>query len=790
MPKKSSGLLKKRRFRKRDLLFVAAIFSLIGMIAIISSFAATFTTVEAESLQYKFGSNTSAKVGVVAGQNGGKASALYWSGAGTGTVALPTKTTSVTVYAKGDQCQGAPQMTVTVDGRQIGNQAVTATTWKSYQIPVNIEPGSHSVAVGFTNDAVAVVNGSQGKPASRCDRNLYVDRLVFTGLDKPATLTTTVQAETMTAPLSAITEGQTKADKARIFYQNATARAQIALPNNVNEMRIVAKGDQCQGAPNLQVKVDGKQVASRAISSKGWGEYSASVTIPAGTHTIETVFTNDVYIAATKCDRNLYIDQIKLIGPAPTPKPTPTPPATSTPAPTKPTTPAAQPVQTYHPSAPYTIIMIGWRPYEKEYAQLANTKTNLVFRSIERTPNSKTGKWTKMDEWDRSQYRYYSNVAGSDWASSGPGGACKNTNLAYMDQRYADEVLNRGGNIGYYMHEMVSLYAACNGWNWTQAAQQMNWAQVHHWMMQARSQGKKVIWSEPAQGWNAIANNPSFQAYSVHWKTTLVPMFATNFRTPGGDHVPAARAGASSVARSLGTPLGESVQSWYFREGFNDLSTTGTVNLANYGLQAGSTYYQIEGTWGDMAWGTDYMKGILAFSRQLGPAGSPVPAPPVPVVAPAAPKPAAVNATKKPIYQLWSAVQSDHVYTNSESEKNQLKAKGFEDQGITGYIYDKQVAGSAPLYRLYSAGLTDHFYTNSENQRSQAKAGGGKYVDEGVVGYVMSSQVAGSTPLYQLYSASYPDHFYTAQTWSRDNAKASFRKYVDRGNAGYIFLRP
>lgn len=781
MAKKSTGLLKKRHFRKRDLLFVAALFSLIGMIAIISSFAASFTTLEAESLKYN-------KVTVVAGQNGGKAAGMYWSGTGTGTIQLPTKTTKVTVYAKGDQCKGAPQLTLSLNGRQVANQAVASTGWKAYEIPVNLEAGNHAVVVGFTNDAVLPSGKFNGNTPIYCDRNLYVDRLVFAGLDRPATINTVVETESMGSALGRVVAGSTKDGKARAFYQNSNATANIVLPTAATQLRVVARGDQCQGAPNLRISVDGKTIVSRAITGKNWGEYSSAVNIPAGSRRLEVAFTNDLYVAATKCDRNLYVDRITLTGLAPTPAPAPAPPASVTPAPIKPTTPAAQPVVTYNPAAPNTIIMIGWRPYDKEYTQLANTKTNLVFRSIERSPNAQ-GKWPKLDAWEAANYRYYNNVAGSDWASSGPGGACKNLPLAYMNQSTADEVLHRKGNIGYYMHEMVALYAACNNWNWTQAAESMNWAQVHHWMMQARTQGKKVIWSEPAQGWSAISNNPSFQAYSVHWKDTLVPMFATNFRTPGFDHVPAARASASEVARRLGTPVGASVQSWYFREGTNDLSIDNTVKLANYSREVGTTYYQIEGTWGDMTWGGDYMKGILAFSKLLGPAGSPGGAPPIPVTTPKPTLP--TTAAKKPLHQLWNAGQSNHMYTTNETEKNQLVAsRGYVYQGITGYLYEKQVQGSVPLYRLYSSSLTDHFYTNSETQRAQAKAGGGKYVDEGVVGYIMASKVAGTTPLYQLYSASYPDHFYTAQGWERDSALKSFRRYVDRGNTGYIFTKP
>lgn len=778
MPKKKlPALLRKRRFRKRDLLFIAALFSLVGMIAIVASFAASLTTIEAESLKYT-------KVATVNGQTTGKAAAMYWGATGTGSIELPSQTTRMTVYARGDQCQGSPQMVVSIDGQQVANQAVASTGWKAYEVPVNIDAGLHELSVSFVNDAVASTQ------SGRCDRNLYVDRFTFNGLDKPALLSTTLQAEVMSAPATGIVAGSSSTEKARLFYANSVATGEVVLPQQTNQIVIVARGDQCQGAPNMRLKIDGTEVASRAVSRSGWVSYTTKTTVTPGRHMVELAFTNDLYVPSIRCDRNLYVDRIVLSGPAPKPTPPPTPPITSTPTPTKPTTPAAQPTVTYNPSAPYTIIMIGWRPYEKEYAQLANTKTNLVYRSIERTPDTK-GRWPKLDQWDAAKYRYYNNVAGSDWASAGPGGACKNTNLAYMEQRYADQLLQRDGNVGYYMHEVVSLYAACNNWNWTAAAQSVDWARVHNWMLQAKAQGKKVVWSEPAQGWNAIRSNPTFQAVSPWWKDTLVPMFATNFRTPAYNHVPYARDGASAVARQLGSPLGESVQSWYFREGTNDLTTAGTVGLANYGREAGATFYQIEGTYTDMAWGTDYMNGILAFSRLLGPAGSPQPAAAVPVVASGASKPTSVTAVKKPLYQLWNASLSDHFYTTSEAEKNQyIATKKYEDQGVVGYVYDSQVTGSVPLYRLYSVSATDHFYTNNETQRAQAKAGGSRYVDEGVTGYVLAAPASGALPLYQLYSSGYPDHYYATQEWARSSAKASFRAYIDQGNAGYVFAKP
>lgn len=271
----------------------------------------------------------------------------------------------------------------------------------------------------------------------------------------------------------------------------------------------------------------------------------------------------------------------------------------------------------YDPTKPYTIIMIGWHNYETQYAQLENSKVNLTYRSIEKTPASNQRDLTL---WDATGYKYYNNVAGSDWASS-TGNACANIPAAYMDQTYSQELAARSGSLGFYMHEMVSLNAACNGWNWANAVESLQWASLDQYVSQARAQNKKVIWSEPAQGWQAIMASATGRHYMSHWRDVIVPMYATNFNTAGYNWVPTARASAMHAAQTYSTPLGVSVQSWYFRESPDPLTIDSTVTLAEGGFSAGATYYQIEGTWDDMQWPagkpTTYMQGILDFSKRL-----------------------------------------------------------------------------------------------------------------------------------------------------------------------------
>lgn len=167
------------------------------------------------------------------------------------------------------------------------------------------------------------------------------------------------------------------------------------------------------------------------------------------------------------------------------------------------------------------------------------------------------------------------------------------------------------------------------------------------------------------------------------------------------------------------------------------------------------------------------------------PVGGPVGPAPIPWQGP----PPAPPAPRKPLYQLWNNVVSDHFYTTSVSERNgAISSGGYVDQGITGYLYETQQEGSLPLYRLYFGGnLTDHFYTTSILERNLAIAAGA--ANEGIEGYIMTYQEIGSTPFYRLYSYLYPDHFYTSELWQKTSAMASFRQYQDEGTEGYIFTQ-
>src|SRR5919198_2811435 len=87
------------------------------------------------------------------------------------------RASALIIRARGDQCQGAPVMTVSVDGHRVAKISVANTGWTDYRVAAGVSRRRHKVAVGFANDRI--VRGT-------CDRNLWVDQVSFTNAPPPA----------------------------------------------------------------------------------------------------------------------------------------------------------------------------------------------------------------------------------------------------------------------------------------------------------------------------------------------------------------------------------------------------------------------------------------------------------------------------------------------------------------------------------------------------------------------------------------------------------------------------
>ncbi|MFC1817030.1 hypothetical protein ACFL0M_14090 [Thermodesulfobacteriota bacterium] len=79
-----------------------------------------------------------------------------------------------------------------------------------------------------------------------------------------------------------------------------------------------------------------------------------------------------------------------------------------------------------------------------------------------------------------------------------------------------------------------------------------------------------------------------------------------------------------------------------------------------------------------------------------------------------------------------------HHWTMDENEYNTLGSIGWDKEGIAGYLFQTQVAGSVPLYRLYNPNDGNHHWTMDENEKNTIVTLG--WNDEGVAGYVFASE--------------------------------------------------
>ena len=119
-----------------------------------------------------------------------------------------------------------------------------------------------------------------------------------------------------------------------------------------------------------------------------------------------------------------------------------------------------------------------------------------------------------------------------------------------------------------------------------------------------------------------------------------------------------------------------------------------------------------------------------------------------------------------PMYQLYHPGSTDHFYTIDLDTR--IRARdfyGFTDQGVAFFVERTNVTDTRPLRRFYKGvPETDHFYTIDSVEANTVL--NRNWVEEGVEGYVYIQEVAGSVPLYRLSWAIYNgdhDHIFTTE---------------------------
>lgn len=96
-----------------------------------------------------------------------------------------------------------------------------------------------------------------------------------------------------------------------IWANGSISTTTASLTAGTKRVSVRALGDPAAGVwPNMKVYVNGVQVMDVAVSQNVWSTYSAAITLPAGSHTIQVQFTNDANVNGD--DRNLLVDYARV----------------------------------------------------------------------------------------------------------------------------------------------------------------------------------------------------------------------------------------------------------------------------------------------------------------------------------------------------------------------------------------------------------------------------------------------------------------------------------------------
>jgi hypothetical protein len=207
----------------------------------------------------------------------------------------------IEVTAKGDLVHGVgPEMELLIDGQSKGSVFVNTTIPENYIFEVEISAGTHEVTIAFNNDF--------WDPATRVDRNLYVDKIKILSSTGYAT-TIAIEAEQMSYHTNGAQTGGYW-----LLWSNGTMSEDVNFPNTgTYHIEITAKGDLAHGiGPEMELLIDGQTQGTVLVNTSTPEVYIFEVEVSAGTHEVTIAFNNDFWDPATRVDRNLYVDKITI----------------------------------------------------------------------------------------------------------------------------------------------------------------------------------------------------------------------------------------------------------------------------------------------------------------------------------------------------------------------------------------------------------------------------------------------------------------------------------------------
>lgn len=126
---------------------------------------------------------------------------------------------------------------------------------------------------------------------------------------------------------------------------------------------------------------------------------------------------------------------------------------------------------------------------------------------------------------------------------------------------------------------------------------------------------------------------------------------------------------------------------------------------------------------------------------------------------------AQMKPTAGQMYRLYNPNSGEHFYTGSASERDAVKAAGWNDEGV-GWTAP---SSGSPVYRLYNAAGGEHHYTMNNNEKNMLVNAGWDY--EGIGWYSNDAQ---TVPVYREYNP---------------NAFANNHNYTVNGNEASMLVK-
>lgn len=96
-----------------------------------------------------------------------------------------------------------------------------------------------------------------------------------------------------------------------VLSANSAASVKLSMSSAAGIV-VRAKGQACGVAPMMTVKFDGRAVSATAVTASEWTDYTTSMTIAQGVHSVELVFAIDNRQTLRGCSQSLILDKLSL----------------------------------------------------------------------------------------------------------------------------------------------------------------------------------------------------------------------------------------------------------------------------------------------------------------------------------------------------------------------------------------------------------------------------------------------------------------------------------------------